>query len=123
MQNYRFLVLRISVLFFEEGAEKIHHGNALGDGLELDRSMEGFGDVEGESFHFVAFDRALGDGGFWRGFRQRFGCADPFIELGLLRLGSEGDFFAGGLGGSFGGRSGEGLTKSSHSNPNPYASS
>ena len=83
----------------------------MGDGLELDRSVEGFRDVEGKSFHFDAFDRALGDGGFWRGFGYRFGGADPFIELGLLRFGGEGDFFAGGLGGGFGGRSGEGFTK------------
>ena len=83
----------------------------MGDGLELDRSMEGFGDVEGESFHFDAFDRALGDGGFGRGFWGGFGGADPFIELGLLRFGGEGDFFAGGLGGGFGGRSGEGFAE------------
>ena len=62
LQNCIFLGLQISVLFFEEGAEKIHHGDALGDGLELDRSMQGFGDVEGESFHFDAFDRG-GSGG------------------------------------------------------------
>ena len=63
LQICRFLGLQISVLLFEKGAEKIHHGDALGHGLELDRSVEGFGDVEGESFHFDAFDRDLGWGG------------------------------------------------------------
>ena len=51
------MVLQISVLFFEEGSEEIDHGDALGDGLEFDRSVEGFRDVEGESFHFDVFDR------------------------------------------------------------------
>ena len=60
LQNCRFLGLQISVLFFEEGAEKIDHGDALGNGLELDRSVESFGDVEGEAFHFDGFDRRLG---------------------------------------------------------------
>jgi hypothetical protein len=33
LQIYRNLVLRVSVVFFEEGAEEVYHGDALGDGF------------------------------------------------------------------------------------------
>lgn len=105
------MVLQISVLFFEEGSEEIDHGDALGDSLEFDRSVEGFRDVEGESFHFDVFDWGWVEGEFRRKFLGGVGWINPFLKLGLLGFGREGDFFAGGFARGFGGRSSEGFAE------------
>ncbi len=53
MMNYRkayffkslFLVLRISVVAFEEGAEHVYHGDSEEDGFHFDGFVEIFADV------------------------------------------------------------------------------